>query len=77
PIVVLTTVFRHPKKEGKRPGVSVYISKPIYPNELLDMKERYQALRDAAYNIMCDTVKKYDSYEYIKYVYKPKEKTED
>lgn len=77
PIVVLTTVFRRPKKEGKKPYVSVYISKPIYPDNLSDMKERYQNLRDSAYNIMCETVKKYNSYEYIKYVYRPKEKTEN
>ncbi len=73
PIVVLTTVFRKPKKEGRKPHISVYISKPIYPNKDLNQKERYIDLRNQAYNIMCDTVKKYDSYEYIKYVYKEKE----
>ena len=74
PIVVLTTVFRAPKKEGKKPSVSVYVSKPIYPDKLKEMNKRYQDLRDQAYNIMCENVKKYNSYEYIKYVYKPKEK---
>ncbi len=73
PIVVLTTVFRKPKKEGKRPYISVYISEPIYPDLKLSLKERHIDLRNKAYNIMCEAVKKYDSYEYIKYVYKPKD----
>lgn len=77
PIVILTTVFRKPKKEGKKPGVSVYVSKPIYPDELLEMKKRYESLRNEAYKIMCDTVKEHNSYEYIKYVYKPKNEKND
>lgn len=70
PIVVFTTIFRRPKKEGKKPKVSVYISEPIYPDKNIDASLRHTDLRNKAYNIMCENTKKYDSYEYIKYVYK-------
>lgn len=77
PIVVLTTVFRKPKKENKKPGVSVYVSKPIYPDELKSINERALDLRNKAYNIMTENVEKYNSFEYIKYVYKPKDEKEN
>ena len=39
PIVVLTTIFRHPKKEGKRPKISIYVSKPFYPDLNLEIND--------------------------------------
>lgn len=75
PIVCVTTVFKAPKKEGKHPKIKIYVSKPIYPNESLDSKERVFNLRDMAYNEMLDTTSKNNSYEFIRYVYKEKEET--
>lgn len=75
PVVCVTTVFRTPKKEGKAPKISIYVSKPIYPDSSLDSKERATNLRDKAYKELLDTTIKNHSYEYIKYVYKEKEET--
>lgn len=73
PIICVTTVFRKPKKEGKKPKISVYVSKPIYPDKLLDSKTQVTDLRNKAYNELLQTTITYNSYEYIKYVYKQKE----
>ena len=71
PVVVTTTVYRERKIfKNRHPYFSIYISDPLYIRKDLSLKENQKYLRDQAYKLMKENVKKYNSYEYIKYTKK-------
>lgn len=67
PAVAYTVTYRQRKIfKNARPFITITVSDPIYPQEFTNRK----ALRDKIYNFMKETVKKENSYEYIKYIKK-------
>ena len=76
PAIPLVTCFRKSKLSSK-PKATIYVLKPVYPKEALSVNENRDYLRDECFNQMKEAAKKYNSYEYVKYVYKEKEKKVD
>lgn len=52
----------------KRPRMTVYVSRPMYPNRELPPKKAQTELRDRVYQFMRDTATQHSNYEYIKYL---------
>ncbi len=76
PVVAITVTYR--KRKGifsllKRPGMTVRISKPVYPEPGLYRKEQAEYLRDTVYGIMNSAVSDPAGVEYVKYVKKSTE----
>ncbi len=67
PIIPITNCVRK-SKLSKKPKITMYIGKPIYPRDNLSVNENKDYLRDECYKVMCETAAKYSTYEYIKYV---------
>lgn len=68
PIVVTTVVYRQRKIfKNAHPYITLYVSKPIFPKLGVPVKENQSYLRDIAYCTMKANVRKYKSYEYIRY----------
>ena len=67
PAVAYTVTYRRRKIfKNLSPLITVTVGEPVFPDEFTTKKE----LRDRIYGFMKETVKKEDSYEYIKYVKK-------
>lgn len=71
PVVAMCATYR--KRTGlfafcRRPGMTLYVSDPIYPHPELKGRDAREYLRDKVYNFMHETAKNANSYEYIKYV---------
>ncbi len=67
PVFTATTVFNQPKKEGKKPRITIYIDGPFYPKgEKLTKKEKIKSLH---YQVAQQLTKraKLSDYEYHEY----------
>ncbi len=73
PVIVATTIYLTPKKEGKKPKSEIYLDGPFYPDPSLVKVEATKKLRDEVYLAMKKRVTDLQSYEYIHYEYKQKE----
>lgn len=68
PIVVTTVTYRQRKIfKNAHPYITLHVSKPIFPKLGVPLKENQAYLRDIAYCIMKNNVRKFKSYEYIHY----------
>lgn len=68
PMVVTTVTYRKRKiLKNKPPYITLHISKPVFPKLGVPVKDNQAYLRDIAYCIMKDTIKKAKSFEYIHY----------
>ncbi|PWM44975.1 MAG: hypothetical protein DBX47_05345 [Clostridiales bacterium] len=70
PVITATVTYR--KRTGifgfiNKPGMTIFIGDPIYPNTMLPRSLRKEDLRNKVYNQMCKAAKK-NEIEYIKYV---------
>ena len=73
PVIAMVTTFR--KRRGlfalaKKPGMTVTLSEPMYPDPSLPPREAKRELRDRAYDFMVKTSEEKGNVEYIKYVKK-------
>ncbi|MCD8209844.1 MAG: hypothetical protein LUC31_03390 [Coprobacillus sp.] len=75
PSIAATTVLKE-RKHRKTPKMIIYLDGPFYPDTTLKSVEATRKLRDEVYNAMKKRVTEEDSYEWIKYVYKPREESE-
>ena len=81
PVYSATTVYR--KRRGitrlitSRPFITVYIDGPFYPDKSLPLKESMQKLRDEIYNAMIQRAHVKQNYQYIKYVKKEIQHTQN
>ena len=71
PVVAMCATYR--KGKGlfalcRRPGMTLYVSEPMYPDPALKGKAAREELRDRVFNWMDSTAKAAHSYEYIRYV---------
>lgn len=74
PVICMVTTYRQRKIfKKRRPYATIYLSEPFYPNTDLSLKEAMQDLRDRVYNWMENCIGTNGSYEYIRYIYRPKE----
>ncbi len=71
-VLPITACYRKSKLSNKA-KITLYIGKPIYPKLDLSVNENKEYLRDECYKTMCETAKKYSTYEYVKYVKKVNE----
>ncbi len=76
PSIVATTVLRE-RKHHKSPKMVIYLDGPFYPDTTLKTIEATKKLRDEVYETMKRRVTEEHSFEWIKYVYKPPEETEE
>ncbi|MCD8204526.1 MAG: hypothetical protein LUC16_01695 [Coprobacillus sp.] len=75
PVIVATTIYLTPKKEGKKPKSEIYLDGPFYPDTSLLKVDATNKLRDEVYNAMKKRVNDLQSYEYIHYEYKSKDES--
>lgn len=73
PVIAMCSTFR--KRKGifsfcRRPGVTLYVSEPFYPDESLSPRDAREKLKNEVYGWMKKTAEEKNSYEYIKYVKK-------
>lgn len=81
PVKLNTPVFSytmtyHKRKHSKYPKRVVYVDGPFFADGSLPPKAAAKKLRDEVYAAMCNRAETSDC-EYIKYIYRPKEKTEE
>lgn len=75
-VVAGVVVYRQRRIFKKcHPHITVYLSDPIYPDTSLPEKQARRKLRDEAYDFMSRTAKEQNSYEYIRYEYRPADDT--
>ena len=70
PVFTFTTTYQK-RKYRKTPKATIYIDGPFFPDMSKRLKENQRELRDKCYNAMVERSKN-SNYEYIKYIYKPK-----
>lgn len=80
PVVAMAVTYR--KRKGlfrfvKKPGMTVTVSEPFYPDPALPLKERQEELRNKAYRFMKTVAAESENVEYIHYIYKPEEDRKD
>lgn len=73
PVIAMVTTYR--KRSGlfalaKKPGMTVTLSEPMYPDPSLPPREAKRDLRDRVYDFMVKTSSSKENVEYIKYVKK-------
>ncbi len=73
PVFALTTCYQK-RRFRKFPKIVTTVDGPYYPKEELNNNENAAYLRDLVYNKMVERANLYSTYEYVKYVYQPKEK---
>lgn len=73
PVYALTNCYQK-RKLGKFPKIVTFLDGPFYPKEELSKDENAKYLRDKVYEAMVERSKQYSTYEYVQYIYKPKEK---
>lgn len=66
PSFCMTTTY-HKRKYGKKPGITVYLDGPFYPDGSLHKKEQKEKLRDEIHECMIKRSQN-STYQYIKYV---------
>lgn len=69
PVFSITTCYQK-RKILKRPKIVSYVDGPFYPNQNLSINEASKELRDKVYNVMCERVNTYSTYEYYQYIKK-------
>ena len=70
PVLSATVTYRRRRgffRFAKKPGMTVYIGEPVFPDPELTKSVRKQKLRDEIYGQMCNSSEK-NEVEYIKYV---------
>ena len=77
PAVAMVTTYR--RRSGlffwmKRPGMTITLSSPMYPNLTLPIRKAQTELRDKVFQFMKETAGGRQQPEYIRYVYRLKEK---
>lgn len=73
PVVAMAAVYRRRKIfKNARPYTTIYLSEPFYPRTDLPIQEAKMDLRNRVYEWMKDCLEKHNSYEYIRYEYRPK-----
>ena len=74
PAVPMTMTYRNRKLFGliplNKPGMTLNVGEPIYPDMSLPERERRQKLRDEVYAYMIKTAGEHEQYEHIIYVKK-------
>ena len=72
PVVPFCTTYRKARFFGDRrpPKMTVYISRPIYPDMDKSLPERKKELRDRVYQFMLDKASEEENIEYIAYIKK-------
>ena len=75
PVFTFTATYQK-RKFIKRPKCTVYVDGPFFPDKDKTIKENQRALRDMCFNAMEERSKN-SNYEYIKYIYKPKNDNND
>jgi len=65
PSFCMTTTYQK-RKHGKKPGITIYLDGPFYPDTSLPMKKQKNRLRDEIYNCMTRRSKN-STYQYIIY----------
>ena len=78
PVVAMVTTYR--RRSGlfrflRRPGMTVTLSQPFYPDETLAPREAQQKLRDQVYDFMVSVSEHRENVEYIAYA--PKSEAEE
>lgn len=73
PVYAMTNCYQK-RKHSNKPKVTTYFDGPFYPKENLSKQENALYLRDEIYKAMNDRATTYSTYEFIQYVYQPKEK---
>ena len=73
PVIAMVTTYR--KRSGlfalaKKPGMTVTLSEPMYPDPSLPPREAKREIRDRVYDFMVKTSSSKENVEYIKYVKK-------
>jgi hypothetical protein len=56
----------------KKPGMTITLSSPMYPNLTLPIRKAQTELRDKVFQFMKETAGGRQQPEYIQYVYRPK-----
>lgn len=65
PSFCMTTTYQK-RKRGKKPGITIYLDGPFYPDASLPAKEQKSRLRDEIYNCMARRSRE-STYQYIIY----------
>lgn len=79
---VVAMVVTYRKRKGlfrfaKKPGMTVTVSEPFYPDPNLPLKERQEKLREETYRFMKVTAAESENVEYIHYIYVPVKEQDD
>ena len=74
----MVTTYR--KRRGlfrlfRRPGMTVTLSEPFYPDAALSLREAQQKLRDQVYDFMVSVSQSHENVNYIQY--EPRPEVED
>ena len=77
PAVAMVTTYR--KRSGlffwvKKPGMTITLSSPMYPDLSLPRRKAQEELQDKVFLFMKETSEGRQQPEYIQYIYRPKEK---
>lgn len=71
PVVAMAATYRKRKiLKSRPPYITLYLSKPFYPNMKLSLADRKKELRDYVYDYLLDKAASEENYEYIAYVKK-------
>lgn len=65
PVYCMTTTYQK-RRSGKKPGITIYVDGPFYPDKTRNAKEQAVNLRDMVYECM-ENRSKNSTYEYIRY----------
>ena len=70
PVVAMVTTYRKRRGLGqllRRPGMTVTLSEPFYPDPTLSPRDAQQQLRDRVYNFMMSVSQSHENVQYITY----------
>lgn len=69
PVYCFTTVYKKPKKIGRKPKMEIYVDGPFYPDFTKPIKEAQEELKQIVFNQML-THSEESNYEYLDYIKK-------
>lgn len=75
PIYSITNCYQK-RKFGKFPKIITFVDGPFYPKAELTTSENANYLRNIVYDAMVKRTSENSTYEYVKYIYRPKEDIE-
>ncbi len=67
PVFVLTNCYEK-RRFFKKPRIKTFVDGPFYPDPDLSEQAAAKALRNIAYETMCQRAKNHSTYEYIRYI---------